>query len=136
MAERKKRTARWSRLKRILKTAIVAEKGQLACFDTADGALVAAIQLATVVPIGYFEESFTGNGTLVASVTLFSEIDVQYLPLSATTPPTDADVGKVVYLRADGVTTTATTAGVVGRVWGADSGGAWVQSIISGGAVS
>lgn len=137
MAERKLNTGRWSRFRRILKTAIVAEKGQIACLDTADGSLVSAVVSTTQIPIGYFEESFTGDGVRVMPVKLFAEIDVQCLTASATGAPVDADVGKIVYMRTSPeVSTTATSSSVAGRLWGVDSQGCWVQMFGNGAAVS
>jgi hypothetical protein len=139
MAERKKIVACWSRFRRILKSGAVAEKGQIACIDTADGALVATSVATTLVPIGYFTDSFTGDGVKVMEVQLFAEITVQKLPASGTGAPVDADVGKVVYVHAaSAVSTTSTGASVAGRLWGVDSadGLCWVQMILNGGAAS
>lgn len=138
MAERKVDCMRISRIRRALKLASVAEKGQIACIDTADGALVASSVVATLVPIGYFEESFTGDGTRVCSVRLFEEITVQCLTASATGAPVNADMLKVVYVRTSPeVSTTATSSSVAGRFWGLTSNGlCMVQMFINGGAVS
>jgi len=139
MAERKKIVACWSRFRRVLKSAAVAEKGQIACLDTADGALVPAGVATTLVPIGYFTDSFTGDGVKVMEVQLFAEVTVQKLTASATGTPTDADAGKVVYLRTTPeVSTTSTGSSVAGRLWGVDSadGLCWVQMFLNGGAAS
>jgi hypothetical protein len=138
MAERKKVEARWSRIKRVLKTSAVAEKGQLACLDTGDsGLVVPAAVSTTLIPIGYFEESFTGDGSRRISIKLFTEIDVHLFTASATGAPLDADVGKVVYLRATPeVSTTATSSSVAGRLWAVTTEGCWVQPLTAGGAAS
>lgn len=136
MAERMKVAGRKSRIRRILKSAAVAEKGQLACIDTTDGALVAAAVATTLNAIGYFTESFTGNGTRVTEVQLFAELELEKLPASATGAPVDADITKVVYIRNDGVSTTSTGSSVLGRLWQVDSDGVWVQTVMAGGAAS
>jgi hypothetical protein len=137
MAERKVTSGRWSRIQRILKNAVVAEKGQIACIDTADGSLTVAAVSTTLVPIGFFEQSFTGDGVKVMSVKLFAEIDVQLFTASATGTPVDADVGKICYLRATPeVSTTATSSSVAGRIWGVTTAGVWVQMFGNGAAVS
>lgn len=137
MAERKKIVACWSRFRRVLKPAAVAEKGQLACIDTADGALVPSSVATTLVPVGYFTDSFTGDGVKVMEVQLFAEVTLQKLAASGTGTPVDADVGKVVYLRATPeVSTTSTGSSVAGRLWGVESDGCWVQMFLNGGAAS
>jgi len=137
MAERKVTSGRWSRIQRILKNAVVAEKGQIACIDTADGSLTVAAVSTTLIPIGWFEQSFTGDGVKVMSVKLFAEIEVQCMVASATGAPVDADVGKICYLRATPeVSTTATSSSVAGRIWKVDTQGVWVQMFGNGAAVS
>ncbi len=130
MAERIIKQARWSRIKRILKNAAVAEKGQNACIDTSDGALVPASVATTLNPIGVFEESFTGDGVRLMSVRLFAEIDLTMFANAAVGPVTDADVTKNCYLHsaAAEVSMTATGKSVAGRVWGVETAGVWVQA--------
>jgi hypothetical protein len=137
VAERKKVVKTISRFRRALKLAAVAEKGQVACIDTADGALVATSVATTLVPIGYFTESFTGDGTRVTEVELFDEVTLHKLPKSASGAPVNADVIKVVYVHAaSAVSVTSTGASVAGRLWQVDTDGAWVQMFLNGGAAS
>lgn len=128
MAERKTRTARWSRIERALKLAAVAEKGNVAAIDLADGALVAAGLGATLLPIGYFEDSFTGDGVRKIKVRLFAEIDLALFG-NAAASVADDDVGNVCYLASTWeVSMTSTGAAVAGRVWGVGADGVWVQA--------
>jgi hypothetical protein len=116
----------------VLRTATVAEKGNVACIDSVDGACVPASAIATLTPIGYFEESLTGDGTKKVKIKLFSEILVQFLPnASSGTAVVAADMLKSCYLNADSsVTTTTTGRSVAGKVWGVVTGngaGVFVQ---------
>ena len=128
MAERKTRTARWSRIERLLKVGAVAEKGNIAALDKTNGSLVVAALGTTLEPIGYFEDSFTGDGTRKAKVRLFAEIDVALLGNAAAGPVADDDVGSLCYLASSWeVSMTATGASVAGKVWGVATDGVWVQ---------
>jgi hypothetical protein len=139
MAQRKIRFGRISRIKATLTNAAVAEKGQIACVDTATGLIiVGATGATTYVPIGYFEEDLTGTGSNLVSIVLFEEITVHYLTPSATGTPVATDLMKILYLRASPeVSTTATTSSVAGRFWGFSSDGlCMVQMFGNGAAVS
>lgn len=128
MAERKTRTARWSRLQRVLKSAAVAEKGNVAALDRADGALVAGGVNTNYLPIGYFEDTFTGDGVRKAGVRLFSEIDVALLANASAGPVADDDVGNLCYLASSfEVSMDGTGKSPAGRVWGVTPEGVWVQ---------
>lgn len=128
MAERKTRTGRWSRIERALKSGAVAEKGNIAALDKTDGQLVVAALGTTLEPIGFFEDSFTGDGVRKAKVRLFAEIDVVLLGNAAAGIVADDDVGSLCYLASSWeVSMTATGASVAGRVWGVESTGVWVQ---------
>lgn len=129
MAERLTRQARWSRFKRILKNATVAEKGQLACLDTADGALVPASVATTLRPIGTFEESFTGDGVKIATVKLFYEVELALFANASVGPVADANVGANCYIHSASaeVSMTATGKSIAGRVWGVITAGVWVE---------
>jgi hypothetical protein len=135
MAERKVRTAKWSRIERVLNTGAVAEKGNVAAFNKTNGTLVVSSVAATLHPVGFFEDSFTGDGVRKAKVRLFSEIDVALFGNAAVGPVADDDVGTVCYLASPWeVTMTPTGASVAGRVWGVVPDGVWVQ--IFGGPIS
>lgn len=124
MADRMTRKEVWGYFERPLKNAVVAVKGQIACIDTADGALVPVSTATTLVPIGYFKESFTGNGTRVMRVELFKDVVLHRFDNDTvgTDGVEDADVMKVCYLK-DGSTVTevATGRSVAGRVWAANA---------------
>jgi hypothetical protein len=135
MAERKKIEARWSRVEFILRTALVAEKGNIACIDSADGLAVPASVATTLTPIGYFEESMTGDGTKKVKIKLFREIDVQLLP-NATSGTVVAAANRLanVYLNADSsVTVTTTGRSIAGKAWdvvaSGPNTGVWVQPV-------
>jgi hypothetical protein len=115
----------WTRLERVLKNAAVAEKGQIACIDTADGSLVPGAVSLTLLPIGIFESSATGDGVATVFVRLFAPVEVVPLVNSATGPVDDGDVGSLTYVHsATDVSMTGTGKSVAGRVWGISGSGA------------
>ncbi len=124
MAKRTVRTETLSYFERPLKSADVAEEGNLACLDTADGSLRAAVTATTLIPIGVFDQgvNFTGNGTTVARVKLFNEVRCIRVPNDATNPVLNAHVGSLCYIKNDGtVSILATGRSVAGRVWDVSS---------------
>lgn len=125
MAERLIHSKTISRVDRVLKNGAVAEKGNVACIDLDDGALVAGAVDTNYLPIGWFEESLTGNGTATIGVKLFNEIECAVLINSSTGPVDDGDVGALCYLHsAFEVSMTGTGKSIAGRVWGiAGTGG-------------
>lgn len=57
----------------------LAEKGKLACIDTANGGLIVRGKTATgLVSIGHFRETFTGDGTRKVQVKLHREIQASW----------------------------------------------------------
>jgi hypothetical protein len=125
MAARVLQSQEWTRLERVLKNAAVAEKGQVACIDTADGSLVPGAVSTTLLPIGLFESSATGDGVATIFVRLFASVAVVPLVNSATGPVDDGDVGSLTYIHsATEVSMTAAGKSVAGRVWGIVGSGA------------
>lgn len=130
MAERIVKRARWSRIKRALKSGEVGEAGHVACIDLDDGALVRQATDGNLFPIGTFDKTFTGDGTRVMSVTLFSEIELILLANQATGQVADANMCALCYLHGTNseVSMTATSKSLAGRVWGLEgTTGVWVQ---------
>lgn len=131
MAERLRNIKTISRIERVLRNAAVAEKGNIACIDTTDGLVVPGAVATTLVPIGWFEETLTGNGTALIGVTLFTEVECAVMINSSTGPVADADVGKVCYLHsAFEVSMTATGKSVAGRVMGIVGSGAGAKVLV------
>jgi hypothetical protein len=119
MAERLIHSKTISRIVRVLKSAAVAEKGNVACIDLDDGALVAGAVDLNYLPIGWFEESLTGDGTATIGVKLFNEVECAVMINSSTGPVDDGDVGALCYLHsAFEVSMTGTNKSIAGRVWG------------------
>jgi hypothetical protein len=123
----------------VLKNTIVAEKGNIACLDTADGSLTVGAVSTTLIPIGWFESTLTGDGTATIGVQLFAEIDCVAMINSSTGPVAAANIGSNCYLHsAFEVSMTATGKSVLGRVWGLVGTGAgavvYVQPAIAGAA--
>lgn len=131
MAERLINSKKISRIVRALKTAAVAEKGNVACIDLDDGALVAGAVDVNYLPIGWFEESLTGDGTTEIGVKLFHEIDCAVLVNSGTGPVDDGDVGALCFLHSSyEVSMTATGKSIAGRVWGITGSGAGAKVLV------
>ena len=131
MAERLINSKKISRIERVLKNAAVAEKGNVACIDLDDGALVVGAVDTNYLPIGWFEDSLTGDGVKTIGVTLFSEIECAVLINSGTGPVADDDVGALCYLHsAFEVSMTGTGKSVAGRVWGITGSGAGAKVLV------
>ena len=130
--KRMKHRQAWSYYEGVLANAEVAEQGHVACIDTASGEIVVSQEAATLLPIGYFDQSLTGNGTAKVRVQLFNEIWVDRLANDTVAAVAAADVGSVCYLLdSQTVTSDATGNSVAGRVWDVRPEGVFVQMAIS-----
>lgn len=102
MAERKRREASWSRGDHVLSSGEVAEKGKMACLDTASGEVVAGQASTTLVPLGYFDENLTGDGTKKVAVSYFRERVLHWWDNSSSADEIgDGDVGSDCYIASD-----------------------------------
>jgi hypothetical protein len=127
MAERTKRQEIWGYIERALKNAAVAVAGEIACIDTADGALVPVSAAATLVPIGYFLSSATGDGTAIMRVKLFNDVHLERFLNDTGTAVTAAQNQQLCYLK-DGRTVSgdSTSRSVAGKVWHVSTSPAYV----------
>jgi hypothetical protein len=112
-------------LRAVLTEAAVAVKGETACIDTATGLFHVAGVSATLIPVGTFTESITGDGVKTTLVQTFEEIRAQEWINDGVAPiaiPTN--FGGPAYIK-DGRTVTATALGhsKAGIVVGIDSTG-------------
>ncbi len=117
MTERQTIEAHWGYKPFVLKSGEVAEKGKLACLDTTQsGKVVVGATSTTLIPIGIFAESRTGDGTLTISVKMFREIQLVWWKNDAAHLLAASDIGKWAYIK-DGETMTALgTGGSVGGI--------------------
>lgn len=126
MAERLIQYKTISRLVLALKNAASAEKGNIACIDTADGSLVPGAVSTTLVPIGLFEDTLTGDGTTTIGVKLFKEWQCGMFVNASSGPVAAANRMQVCYLHsAFEVSMTATgksKAGIVIDIVGSGAG--------------
>jgi hypothetical protein len=117
MTERATKKAFWSRMSLVLTNLAAAVKGEIACLDTATGIVDIVSAIATLIPIGYFSESKTGDGSAVVGVDLFQGLELHWFDNDTGTPVVATDVGNECYLK-DGRTVimTASTRSKAGRV--------------------
>jgi hypothetical protein len=107
--ERMTRNEAWSYFEHTLTSAVVAEKGKMACIDTATGLVTKGGTSTTLLPVGYFEESKTGDGTAKVRVRFFRERRLHRWDNSGTDAVAAADIGNLCYVEDD--TTVAATDG-------------------------
>lgn len=125
MAERTTRSSDWSYAEFVLANAEVAEKGHMACIDTASGEVKPGQESTTLVPVGYFEENLVGDGSKKVRVRLFKEKRLHWW--ENDTNPDDvvaADIMKVCYIKDSKTVSASDAAGtrsVAGIVWGVHS---------------
>lgn len=108
----------------ILTSGVVAVKGRAACLDTSTGLLTKAqTGSTTLISVGRFAESKTGDGVATCEVELPQEVACVWYKNAASPNDVGAtDIGSEVYFYDDQtVTTSSTTASVAGRVLDYDS---------------
>lgn len=123
MTERMVTEAHWGYIALPLASAEVAEKGKLACIDTANNGIIIAGATATgLVPLGIFMESLTGDGSTTVQIKLFKEIQAVWWDNDGVTPVVAADRGGLCYIKDDAtVTGDNTGASVAGMVLAVDA---------------
>jgi hypothetical protein len=96
----------------------VAERGKLACIDTANaGAIVVGKTAPGLVPIGIFAESFTGNGTKGILIKMHREYQGTWWNNDSAALIANTDRGKPVFMKdAETVTLTATGRTAIGMI--------------------
>jgi hypothetical protein len=118
--QRMTRKEAWAYLEHPLANEEEATPGRMACIDTATGLLVAGQTSTTLVPIGYFTETLTGDGTTPVRVRFFRERWLHRWDNHDTDPVEASAIGKRCYV-VDGSTVAATdgteTRSVAGRVF-------------------
>lgn len=99
MAERMVVEAHWGHQALVLANGEVAEKGKLACIDTANnGVIVKGKAAAGLISIGIFHESLTGDGVKKVQIKLHREIQATWWDNDGTNPVAITDRGKLCYL--------------------------------------
>jgi hypothetical protein len=111
MTERQKIEAHWGYKPFVLKSGVVAEKGKMACLDTTEsGKVVAGKPSTTLIPIGWFQETMTGDGVKTISVMLFDEVRLGWWDNDTGAPLAAADILHPCFIL-DDHTMTATATG-------------------------
>jgi hypothetical protein len=134
MTERAKIEAHWGYKPFVLKSGVLAEKGKMACLDTTEsGKVVAGKASTTLIPIGWFMETLTGDGVKTISVMLFEELRLAWWDNDAGAPLGASDILHPCYVLDDHtVTATDTGHSVAGVVLGIDPAkGALVYSALA-----
>lgn len=107
-----------------LANAEVAEKGKIACIDTGNGGVIVNGKTATgLIPIGIYQESFTGDGARKIQIKLHREIQATWWDNdSAPNALAASDRGALCYIK-DAVTVSKLSTGrsVAGMVLDVDS---------------
>lgn len=102
MTERMVTEAHWGYQAFVLANAEVAEKGKMACIDTANsGVIVKGKAAAGLINIGIFHESLTGDGVKKVQIKLHREIQATWWDNDATNPVAATDRGKLCYIKDD-----------------------------------
>lgn len=100
MTERMVIEANWGYIPMVLKSASVAEKGHMACFDTTQsGKVVPGATSETLIPLGIFQESLTGDGVKKVHIKLFDEIKPHYWDNDGTSPVAADDIATFCYIK-------------------------------------
>lgn len=118
MTARMVRKAVWGRGEFALATSEVAEKGKIACIDTSTGTLKVAQTSTTLIPIGYFDKSMTGDGSTLCPVELFSDMRLHWFDNDSAPNAVDGTMIMTECYLKDGATVSAlsTSRSKAGRV--------------------
>lgn len=101
MADRMVTEAVWGYQDFVLTNAVVAERGKLACLDTATGLVTKGAATAGLLPIGVFMQSKTGDGIKTIQVQLFYPINARWWDNDTAAAFVAADAGKIAYVKDD-----------------------------------
>ncbi len=123
MTERMTNNEAWSYNGFVMTDTITFEKGEMACLDTATGLLTKGAVSLTLIPVGYFDESGTGDGVAEVRVRLFKELRLHWWDNdSGGTPVVATDIGTLCFILDDRtVSADSTGRSVAGRVFGVNS---------------
>lgn len=121
MTERSQTSENWGYAAFVLTSAAAAVKGEVACIDTSTGKVTVGGTSTTLMPVGWFNESKTGDGSATVQVRLFREIVGAWWTNDSDPNAVDSgDIGSTCYVK-DGSTVSASSASstrsIAGRVW-------------------
>lgn len=102
----------WGFVDLVLKTGEHAEKGHLACIETATGQIVRGNSGAGLIPFGLFYSTreIVGDGVTKVTIKLFRAISAYWWANDDAAPVAAAEVGSIAYLK-DDVTASADDTG-------------------------
>lgn len=118
MTDRMTRNERWEYAQFVLANTIVVEKGKMACLDTSSGEATNGAVSTTLRPIGYWDESITGDGTAEVRVRLFDHLRLHWWDNDTGTAVDAADIGSLCFILDETtVSADSTSRSVAGRVY-------------------
>jgi hypothetical protein len=121
MTERMIIEAHWGYKSFVLKSGVLAEKGKLACLDTANPNVITKGAVSTtLIPFGVFSETKTGDGTAKIQVKLFREIQAIWWVNDTVAPV--VNVPSLAYIKDDQtVSSDGTSRSTMGFVLAVDA---------------
>lgn len=100
-----------------LTSSAAAIQGEMACLDTSTGKLVPGQASTTLIPLGYFEKTSTGDGTTEVVVDLFENLTLHYFDNDTVSAVVSSDKGSSCYVK-DARTVSHSSAGSTRSVAG------------------
>lgn len=129
--KRMKRIEYWGYFEHPVANSLEYEQGEMACVDTATGLLRPGTASTTLIPIGYFTGSGTGDGTTKVRVELFREVQLhRWDNDDGGTPVVAGDLMQPCYILDDRTVSGSDGTGTrstAGRVWAVTSLGVLVE---------
>lgn len=133
--ERTTRVEVWRFVEHVLADGEKAEKGHMACVDLTSGELVVGQDASTsLVPIGTFARSLTGDGVAKARVRLFKDVELHRFDNDGSPnalDPVDDFLSPCYIKDSKTVSALGTDRSVAGRVWAVTTAGVLIEPAIS-----
>lgn len=101
MADRMVTRAAWGYQDFVLKSGVQAERGKIACIDSADGSITKGAASATLIPLGIFVNTVLGDGVKTVTVEMWQEIGLRWWINDTVAAVVAADLGTVVFMKDD-----------------------------------
>ena len=116
MAERLIMEAHWGYYDFVLKSGVLAERGNIAVIDSADGAITKAGPGTGLIPLGLFAATLTGDGIATVQVKLWHELVGYWFDNDTVAPVVIAKRGQAAYLKDEHTVTLTATGSIAGMI--------------------